>query len=159
ARAADGARQEGEQPGLGPRLRESPAHLTHLRRAVVHEPGLLSGRGSRGGRGQGVARGQAEGPGERLEAPTVRARSWVLRGAPVLLALAIGASLTPAQASGSGSARAATHEARTRPPRPSYVPKIGHVFVINIENKGYDETFGPDTKSPYLAGTLRRKGV
>jgi hypothetical protein len=40
-----------------------------------------------------------------------------------------------------------------------YVPPIGHVFVINIENKGYDETWGPASKAPYLAKTLRDKGV
>ncbi len=25
-------------------------------------------------------------------------------------------------------------------------PRIGHVFVINLENKGYDETFGSSSK-------------
>jgi len=34
-----------------------------------------------------------------------------------------------------------------------------HVFVINLENKGYDETWGPDSKAPYLSQTLRSKGV
>ena len=42
---------------------------------------------------------------------------------------------------------------------PAYVPPIKHVFVINIENKGYDTTWGPGSKAPYLAKTLRRKGV
>jgi hypothetical protein len=37
-------------------------------------------------------------------------------------------------------------------------PPIGHVFVINLENKGYDETWGPDSKAPYLSQTLRSKG-
>jgi phosphatidylinositol-3-phosphatase len=90
----------------------------------------------------------------------VSARSWALRGAPILLALALGASLTPAQASGSGSGDSAAAQASiTRPHRPAYVPPIGHVFVINIENKGYDETFGAGTESPYLAGHLRKQGV
>ncbi|MFJ8196413.1 alkaline phosphatase family protein [Streptomyces sp. NPDC096152] len=35
----------------------------------------------------------------------------------------------------------------------------GHVFVINLENKGYDETWGPDSKAPYLSKTLRSQGV
>ena len=43
--------------------------------------------------------------------------------------------------------------------RPSYVPPVGHVFVINIENKGYDTTWGPDSPAPYLSQTLRAKGV
>ncbi len=41
----------------------------------------------------------------------------------------------------------------------AYVPPVKHVFVINIENKGYDETWGPDSAAPYLAKTLRNKGV
>ncbi|WP_028636089.1 alkaline phosphatase family protein [Nocardioides sp. URHA0032] len=46
------------------------------------------------------------------------------------------------------------------PARPTaYVPPVKHVFVINIENKGYDETWGGDSAAPYLARTLRAKGV
>ncbi len=43
--------------------------------------------------------------------------------------------------------------------RPAYVPAIKHVFVINIENKGYDATWGPTSAAPYLARTLRNQGV
>ena len=43
--------------------------------------------------------------------------------------------------------------------RPAYVPPVGHVFVINIENKGYDTTWGPNSAAPYLSQTLRRQGV
>ncbi|MDT4945363.1 MAG: phosphatidylinositol-3-phosphatase [Pseudonocardiales bacterium] len=43
--------------------------------------------------------------------------------------------------------------------RPAYVPAIKHVFVINIENKGYDATWGPTSAAPYLSQTLRAKGV
>ncbi len=46
-----------------------------------------------------------------------------------------------------------------RPPISTYVPPVKHVFVINIENKGYDDDLGPDSAAPYLAHTLRRKGV
>ncbi|RVU23295.1 phosphoesterase [Streptomyces antnestii] len=38
-------------------------------------------------------------------------------------------------------------------------PSIGHVFVINLENKGYDETWGAASKAPYLSQTLRSQGV
>ena len=41
----------------------------------------------------------------------------------------------------------------------AYVPPIHHVFVINIENKGYDATWGAGSAAPYLATTLRNKGV
>jgi len=38
-------------------------------------------------------------------------------------------------------------------------PPIQHVFVIVLENEGYDATFGPHSKAPYLATTLVRSGV
>jgi hypothetical protein len=37
-------------------------------------------------------------------------------------------------------------------------PPIRHIFVINLENKGYDETFGPTSPAPYLSQELRAKG-
>jgi len=37
-------------------------------------------------------------------------------------------------------------------------PTIGHVFVINLENKSYDQTWGPGSKAHYLNTTLRAKG-
>ncbi len=36
---------------------------------------------------------------------------------------------------------------------------VGHVFVINIENKGFDQTWGPRSAAPYLAKTLRAQGA
>jgi phosphatidylinositol-3-phosphatase len=80
-----------------------------------------------------------------------------------LVVLGLAVWLTPAQASRGalpGSAAAPAPVSAAAPlPRPSYVPRIRHVFVINIENKGYDETFGAGSASPYLAGKLRRMGV
>jgi phospholipase C len=38
------------------------------------------------------------------------------------------------------------------------LPKIQHVFVIMLENKGYAETFGPGSAAPYLAQTLTAQG-
>lgn len=37
--------------------------------------------------------------------------------------------------------------------------KIGHVFVINLENQSYNKTWGPDSAAPYLSQTLRSQGV
>lgn len=37
-------------------------------------------------------------------------------------------------------------------------PKIRHIFVINLENKGYDTTWGTGSKAPYLSQTLRAHG-
>ncbi|GAB3762320.1 phospholipase C [Nocardioides ginsengisegetis] len=37
-------------------------------------------------------------------------------------------------------------------------PPVGHVFVVNLENKGYDQTFGPGSPAPYLSSELRSQG-
>ncbi len=37
--------------------------------------------------------------------------------------------------------------------------KPGHVFVVVLENKGYDVTFGSATQAPYLARTLTAQGA
>lgn len=39
------------------------------------------------------------------------------------------------------------------------VPPVRHVFVITLENKNFSATFGPESKAPYLAKTLRAKGA
>jgi hypothetical protein len=37
--------------------------------------------------------------------------------------------------------------------------RIGHVFTIVLENEGYDATFGPNSKAPYLSKTLTAQGA
>ena len=59
-------------------------------------------------------------------------------------ALAVGAALVT-------SAGAAPASAASK-------PAVKHVFVINLENKGYDQTFGPSSPAPYLSKELRAKG-
>jgi phosphatidylinositol-3-phosphatase len=44
-------------------------------------------------------------------------------------------------------------------PTAASLPAVGHLFVINLENKGFDETWGPGSQAPYLSRTLRSKGV
>jgi phosphatidylinositol-3-phosphatase len=39
------------------------------------------------------------------------------------------------------------------------LPPIGHVFIIVLENKGFEETFGAASPAPYLARTLTSKGA
>ncbi len=41
----------------------------------------------------------------------------------------------------------------------SGVPPIKHVFLIMLENKGYDETFGAQSPAPYLGRTLPAMGA
>ncbi len=37
--------------------------------------------------------------------------------------------------------------------------RIGHVFLIVLENEGFEQTFGPGSPAPYLARALTRQGV
>ncbi|MGB8842192.1 MAG: alkaline phosphatase family protein, partial [Aliidongia sp.] len=39
------------------------------------------------------------------------------------------------------------------------LPPIRHVFVIVLENEGYEQTFGPQSPAPYLAHTLTAEGA
>jgi hypothetical protein len=66
-----------------------------------------------------------------------------------VLWLTTGLVLLAALLSGNGPAAQATN---------SY-PPVGHVFVINLENKGYDQTWGAASVAPYLSRTLRAQGV
>src|SRR5262252_9188283 len=39
------------------------------------------------------------------------------------------------------------------------MPPIKHVFLIVLENQGYDTTFAPTTRATYLADTLTKQGA
>jgi hypothetical protein len=58
---------------------------------------------------------------------------------------AILAALVAALALGCADARAA-------------LPPIKHVWIVVLENKSYDTTFGPSSQAPYLANTLASNG-
>jgi phosphatidylinositol-3-phosphatase len=45
----------------------------------------------------------------------------------------------------------------TAAPKPAK-PTIQHVFLIMLSGHGYEHAFGPDSKAPYLATTLRKQG-
>jgi phosphatidylinositol-3-phosphatase len=49
--------------------------------------------------------------------------------------------------------------AATGPARADFDSPIRHVFVIVLENEGFDTTFGPNSKAPYLSKTLTSQGV
>src|SRR3954471_21221227 len=42
--------------------------------------------------------------------------------------------------------------------RADVLPPVRHVFIIVLENKDYDESFGPASQAPYLAKQLTRQG-
>jgi hypothetical protein len=70
--------------------------------------------------------------------------------------LLVGALSLVASASGSRE-----HDARatTAKPKPFKLPKVGHVFVIMLENEDYATTFGEPAADPYLAKTLPSQGA
>jgi phosphatidylinositol-3-phosphatase len=44
------------------------------------------------------------------------------------------------------------------PPAHAALPPVKHVFIVVLENKAFEESFGPDSKAPYLSRELTRKG-
>lgn len=95
----------------------------------------------------------------RSPAPRPAGKGWA--GAFLLPVLALLLSLltacqpagpvngNPTQAGLGDQARPSPHRGRTP----------GHVFVINLENKGYDKVWGDGSPAPYLSQTLRKQGV
>ena len=80
------------------------------------------------------------------ERATRRRSKRVLIGV-VAAALAVGLLAAPAVAKSSGAKSS------------SKQPPIKHVFVINLENKSYDETWGASSPAPYLSQTLKAQGL
>ena len=67
----------------------------------------------------------------------------------------------PATTSGAVDAPAMSASAvpaKAAPASAAPLPRVRHVFVINLENKGYAQTFGASSRAPYLRKTLRGKG-
>src|SRR6476661_4875076 len=94
-----------------------------------------------------------EPPVTRTDRLPTKGRRLPTKGRRPLLATAVAAlALLALGLAGSSSSGAATSTS-------AYVPPIRHVFVINIENKGYDKTWGPGSTAPYLSQTLRSQGV
>lgn len=69
---------------------------------------------------------------------------WVLAAATVLAV----SGCQPGSGAGSRAPEVGAHADRP-----------GHVFVINLENQGFDTAWGADSDAPYLSETLRSKGV
>jgi phospholipase C len=62
-------------------------------------------------------------------------------------------------ASGAVAAAAAAAPGPARADRPWTPPRVRHVFVIVLENQGYQGTFGTPKADPYLARTLPARGA
>jgi hypothetical protein len=85
--------------------------------------------------------------------PAMRTR--MLGALAVIVLLAVGCSSS--KSSTSSSATTSSDSGPAAPVSPDGGP-IGHVFVINFENKGFTETWGPTSVATYLNDTLRPKG-
>lgn len=74
-------------------------------------------------------------------------------------------SLDPGQEAGEAvpSPSATDQPATAEAPQPAAVPKRpgtpDHIFVVNLENKGFDTTWGATSPARYLSGALREQGV
>lgn len=77
----------------------------------------------------------------------------------VLAPVTAGTAGTSPGVADAAAGRAVPPHLHAAPVRTRSVPPARHVFVINIENKGYDRTWGPDSQAPYLSRVLRAKGV
>jgi phospholipase C len=66
--------------------------------------------------------------------------------------LATASALVAALAATGAAGRAIAATPTWRP------PSVRHVFVVNLENKGYDAAFGASSPARYLSRTLRQKG-
>jgi hypothetical protein len=83
----------------------------------------------------------------------------VVRVATVAVAALVWFAVVATSASSSGSAAVRARPAQPPGAKVSVLPPVGHVFVVNLENEGFDTTFGPTSPAPYLSGTLRGQGL
>ena len=106
----------------------------------------------------------------RNRALPARRMPGLLLAAALIAAAAACTPATPPGPTGSGTPTATATTAPTSssaPPsssasatgEPQAGGKPGHVFVINLENKGYDKVWGASSAAPYLSRTLRAQGV
>jgi phosphatidylinositol-3-phosphatase len=84
--------------------------------------------------------------------PPVNIRRTVRIVATFVLTMGVGAAATAA----GGATSPATSTASVAPAW--YVPPVRHVFVVNLENKSYDVTFGANSPAKYLNKSLLPKG-
>ena len=92
--------------------------------------------------------------------PRSRLRRSLSLAIPPLLAAALALALVPAAAGSSAAGATAGSDASAAAPRAvTGVPAVRHVWVVNLENKGYDETFGATSPAPFLSKTLPAQGA
>src|SRR5689334_16299962 len=94
-----------------------------------------------------------------------RTRRVVLAAALLVISTACqgpsgGGTPVPDPTTITGSSASPTSASPPDSPGPSAAAgKVGHIFVINLENQSYNKTWGPGSAAPYLSQTLRSQGV
>jgi hypothetical protein len=83
----------------------------------------------------------------------VKSRRWLLAAAVLPLILAACTSTTGRPGPGTGTAAGSGSAA------PGGLRAVRHVWVIELENQGYAQSFGTPAADPYLARTLPRMGA
>ncbi len=86
----------------------------------------------------------------------VKRRRWLLAAA--VLPLVLAACTSTAGRPGPGTGTAGT-PAGSGPAAPGGLRAVRHVWVIELENQGYAQSFGTPSADPYLARTLPRMGA
>ncbi len=83
----------------------------------------------------------------------VKSRRWLFAAAGLPLILAACTSMAGRQGAGTGTVAGSGSAA------PGGLGAVRHVWVIELENKGYAQSFGTPAADPYLAQTLPRMGA
>jgi phosphatidylinositol-3-phosphatase len=89
----------------------------------------------------------------------VTAWRWLLAAAVVPLVLAGCTSGTGSPGAGTGTASRPGGSASAVPGSHRGLAAVRHVWVIELENQGYAQSFGTPSADPYLARTLPRRGA
>ena len=86
----------------------------------------------------------------------VKERRWLLTAAVLPLVLAGCTSTAGLPAAGTGTASRLAGSASAPPAGHRGLSAVRHAWVINLENQGYQQSFGTPSADPYLARTLPR---
>jgi len=89
----------------------------------------------------------------------VTAWRWLLAAAVVPLVLAGCTSGTGPPGAGTGTASRPGGSDSAAPGSHRGLAAVRHVWLIELENQGYAQSFGTPSGDPYMAGTLPRSGA
>jgi hypothetical protein len=92
---------------------------------------------------------------ERLMSHLRPSPARCLRAAVCAVSLALAAACASQNGASATSDSAASRASQVAAP----LPPVHHVFLIVLENKNFDATFGKSSEAPYLADTLARQGA